>query len=101
MRQALCNLDATKDDSLQQSRPLEDILLTLAVDDDRNVRSFIVNYVDPQLLSQRQQEKIKETMSTETSQDNDLAPGTPMDYSSGEDDEDVNAQTTDRVKLSE
>jgi hypothetical protein len=90
MRQALSNLDATKDDSLRHSRPLDDILLNLALDEDRNV------------LSSRQQERVKENMSTATSTlSQDQQPGTPMDYSSGEDDEDINAQTVDQVKLSE
>ncbi|CAO3671906.1 unnamed protein product [Umbelopsis vinacea] len=102
MRQALSNLDATKDDSLRHSRPLDDILLNLALDEDRNVQLFIIEYVDKQVLSSRQQERVKENMSTATSTlSQDQQPGTPMDYSSGEDDEDINAQTVDQVKLSE
>jgi hypothetical protein len=106
MRQALVNLDTTtKEDTIRHSRPLEEILLTLALDEDKNVQMFVIQYVDQQVLSQRQQERSLEAMSSAASnvfQDNDQqSPGTPMDYSSGEDEDELNPATVHQVELSE
>ncbi|KAH8550279.1 armadillo-type protein [Umbelopsis sp. PMI_123] len=105
MRQALINLDSTKEDNLQHSRPLDEILMALALDEDKNVQSFTIQYVDHQILSQRQQERAQEALlsaASNLSQDNDeQKPCTPMDYSSGEDEDEVNSSTIHQVELSE
>lgn len=105
MRKALGSLDNTKEDTIRHSRPLEEILLTLALDEDKNVQAFVVQYVDQQVLSQRQQERAKVAMSSSASNglqvDDQQPPGTPMDYSSGEDEDDLKPATIHRVELSE
>ncbi|KAI9285389.1 armadillo-type protein [Umbelopsis sp. AD052] len=106
MRQALVNLDTTKEDTVRHSRPLEEILLTLALDENKNVQSFVIQYVDQQALSRRQQERALEAIASAAEDDtfhNDdqQPPGTPMDYSSGEDEDDVNQAPVHQVELSE
>lgn len=102
MRDSLSDLDTTKDDSIRHSRPLDDILLLLALDEDRNVRSFVVDYVDQDILRQRQMEIAKDAMlaAANKSSVQESQPGTPMECSSGEDD-DIISSTSDRAKLSE
>ncbi|KAG2175386.1 hypothetical protein INT43_001033, partial [Umbelopsis isabellina] len=102
MRGSLSDLDTTKEDSIRQSRPLDDILLQLALDEDRNVLSFVVDHVDQEILRQRQMGIAKDAMLNAANKPSveDSQPGTPMECSSGEDEE-IISSNYERAKLSE